>query len=359
MAGNDSLITFTRGVPPAEALPGDLVADCAATILREDPGVLLQYGSSLGYLPLRRWLAERHGVPVEQVLVSNGSLQIMGFLSRTLLAPGDVVFVESPSYDRAITIFRQHQARVVAVPLEADGVSIAALESALAAHKPKLFYVIPDFQNPSGATTSAAKRRRIVELARAHGFWIVEDVPYRQLRYYGEDEPTFLSLAPDRVLQFSSFSKTLSPGVRVGYVLGPADLLARLAKTAEDSYITPVLPTQGIVYEYCRRGLLDPNLARLRDLYRPRLQATLEALSAELPGAEWTRPEGGYFVGVTLPAGVRSSTVLAKAKEAGLVLTDGDGFFVEPPARAFVRIPFCSVSPSQIREGIARLARLL
>ncbi len=359
MPGQNEPITFTRGVPPVDALPGEAVAECAAAIIRADPGVLLQYGSSLGYLPLRKWLAERHGLAVEQVLVSNGSLQIMGFLSRALLAPGDVVVVESPTYDRAITVFRERQARVVGIPLEADGVALDALEEALARHQPKLFYVIGDFQNPTGATTSAAKRRRIAELASARGFWIAEDVPYRQLRYSGADQPTFPSLAPERVLQLSSFSKVLSPGLRAGYLLAPAEVVARVARAAEDTYITPVLPAQGIVYEFCRRGLLEPNVARLRDLYRPKLEATLRALAAELPEAEWMRPEGGFFVGVNLPPGITTARLLARAREAGLVLTDGDGFFVEPPARTFVRIPFCSVSPTQIAEGVARLARVV
>ncbi len=352
-------IAFTRGVPPVEAFPVEEIADCAARILRDDPSVLLQYGKSSGYEPLRRWLAEQHGVDVGQVFISNGSLQLMDFVAGAFLAPGDVAFVESPSYDRAILTFRRHQARVVGIPLEADGVSVEALESALATHKPKLFYIIGDFQNPAGVTTAAAKRRQIVELAERYGFWLVEDVPYRRLRYYGEDEPTFRSLAPGRVLQLSSFSKLLSPGMRAGYLVGPAEVVARVAKVAEDTYITPVLPTQGIVYEYCRRGLLERNVARLRDLYRPKLDAALRALAAELPEARWTQPQGGYFVGVTLPAGISSPDLLAKAKEANLVLTNGDGFFPEPPARAFVRIPFCSLSLAEIAEGIARLGKIV
>ena len=354
-----SSIAFTRGVPPAEAFPVEDLADCAAGAVRNDPSVVLQYGKSSGYLPLRKWLAEQHGLDVEQVFVGNGSLQLMDLVCGLLLAPGDAAFVESPSYDRAILTLRRHRANVVGIPLAPDGVNLEALEAAVATHRPKLFYIIGDFQNPSGVTTVAAKRRHIAALAEKHGFWIIEDVPYRRLRYYGEEEPTFLSLAPGRVLQMSSFSKLLSPGMRTGYLLGPAEVVGRLAKVAEDTYITPVLPTQGIVYEYCRRGLLEPNIARLRDLYRPKLEATLAALAAELPGAEWATPEGGYFVGVTLPAGIDTPTLLAKAGEAGLVLTNGDGFFVEPPSRAFVRIPFCSLSPDEVAAGVARLGKIV
>lgn len=351
-------ILFTRGVPPVEAFPVEEVADCAAAALRNDPNILLQYGKSAGYLPLRNLLADRHGLDVEQVLISNGSLQIMEFLSRALLSPGDVALVESPSYDRAILTFRQHQARVVGIPLEADGLDVDALARVAAEQKPKVLYVIADFQNPAGVTTSAEKRRRIAELAETHGFWIIEDVPYRALRYRGQEQPTILSFAPARTLQLSSFSKLLSPGMRVGYLLGPAEVVAKVAKVAEDTYITPVLPAQGIVHEYIRRGLLEKNVARLRDLYRPKLEATVSALERELPGAEWARPEGGYFVGVTIPAGLDNATLLARAQAENLVLTNGNGFFAEPQEWAFVRIPFCSVSTEEIGEGIARLGRI-
>ena len=359
MAASNRTITLTRGVPPAEALPGEQIAECAAAIIRQDPNVLLSYGNTMGYPPLRKLLAESHGVAVEQVLISNGSLQIMGFLAQAMLEHGDTVFVESPSYDRAVTILRGRGANIVGIPLKTDGLVVEALEEALARHKPKLLYVIPDFQNPAGATTSAAKRRRIVALAEQYDFWIAEDVPYRRLRYRGVDEPTFLSLAPARTLQLSSFSKLLSPGVRAGYVIGPASIIARLARTAEDTYITPSLPSQGLVYEYCRRGWLEPNIARLKALYQPRLEATLSTLAAELPTADFMRPEGGYFVGVNLPAGISNADLLARAKAESLVLTDGNGFFLDPPARTFVRIPFCGVSPDDIREGIARLATIV
>ncbi|MHB1415295.1 MAG: aminotransferase-like domain-containing protein [Chloroflexota bacterium] len=352
-------IAFTRGVPPVEAFPVAEVADCAATILRADPNILLQYGKAAGYLPLRQWLAQKHGLDVEQVFLSNGSLQLMEFLSSTLLSAGDTVFVESPSYDRAIITFRRHQAEVVGIPLEADGVDLDALEKAIARHKPRLFYIIPDFQNPAGVTMAAAKRRRVAELARQHGFWIVEDVPYRSLRYYGDDEPTLQSMAPDRTLQLSSFSKLLSPGMRTGYMLAPTEVVARVARIAEDTYITPALPTQGIIYEYCRRGLLDRNIAHLHDLYRPKLDATLRALASEVPEAQWAEPQGGYFVGVNMPGSLDRAALTARAKEQNLVLTDGDGFFVEPPAKTFVRIPFCSVSVGDIGEGIARLGKIV
>jgi len=351
-------ITFTRGVPPADSFPVDEVVECADTILRLDPAVLLQYGKSTGYQPLREWIAQANGRAVDDVLISNGSLQILDFIGTALLSDNDVVFVEAPTYDRAITTFRRHRARVVGIPLQNDGVDIAAFEQALRREVPRLVYIIADFQNPSGATTSATKRRRLVELAQEYDFWIIEDAPYRHLRYYGEPQPTLLSLGPQRVLQLSSFSKQISPGMRLGYVIAPAEIISRLARIAEDTYISPTMPSEGIVYEYCRRGYLERNLPRLLALYRPKLEATLASLRRELPEASFMTPEGGYFVGVNLPIAVSGKELAARAAKVSLVLTDGDGFFPEKPAQAFVRIPFCGITVPEIEEGVARLAQV-
>ncbi|HMA11691.1 MAG TPA: PLP-dependent aminotransferase family protein, partial [Steroidobacteraceae bacterium] len=197
-------INFTRGVPANESFPtADLLASTSAA-LAANADAMLQYGPSAGLAPLRAWLAEWQGVKPEQVLTGNGSLELVEFLCTALLKPGDVVFTESPSYDRAITLFRRHGLTVIGVPLEADGPNIEALSTLLAQHKPKLFYVIPDFQNPSGATCSGVKRRAIVELARKHDLLLLEDAPYRMLRYRGTQEPTLFSLAPERVLHMTS-----------------------------------------------------------------------------------------------------------------------------------------------------------
>lgn len=356
----DQVLNLTRGVPPAEVFPTEDLVDCARTILTQDAAVLLQYGRSPGYLPLRQWLAQRYGVGLEQVFLGNSSLEIFSFLTETLLGPGTRAFVESPSYDRAITLVRRARAELVGIPLEADGLDVDAFEAELKRGAPALVYLIADFQNPSGVTTSLEKRRRLAELAQRYGFWIAEDAPYRALRYWGKEVPTLWSLAPDRVLHMSSFSKVLAPGLRLGYVIGPAEMVASLARWAVDTYIGPVFPTQGIVYEYCRRGLLEPNIARLKEVYRPRLQATLEALEAHLPGATWMRPEGGFFVGVTLPKGADIGTLLPRAEQAGLKLSDGRGFFPNSAdGNRFLRIPFSSVAPEGLHQAIARLATLL
>jgi len=355
-----SIINFTRGMPPVEVFPAEDLIRCGEAALRRDPSVLLQYGRSPGYAPLREWLGQHYGAEPDQVFIGNSSLEIFSFIIQTLLPPGARTFVESPSYDRAITLLRRAGAQVVGIPVEEDGLDMTGLEEEVMQGPPALMYLVADFHNPTGTTTSLEKRRRLVALAEEHGFWIVEDAPYRALRYEGQDIPTLWSLAPQRVLHMSSFSKVLAPGLRLGYLVGSVEAIATLVKWAVDTYIGPVFPTQGMVYEYCRRGLLAPNIERLKGVYRPRLQATLSALEKHLPQAIWTRPEGGFFVGVTLPEGSDVASLLAQAGKAGLKLSDGRGFFPTPAdGNRFLRIPFCGVTPEEIEEGISRLARIL
>ena len=348
-------INFTRGVPANESFPIDEVIEAGAGALRERGAAMLQYGPSLGFQPLREWLAKWQKVPVERVLTGNGSLQLIEFLCLHLLKPGDVVFTESPTYDRTITLLRRHGARVVGIPLEADGPNVAALEKALSA-QPKLFYVIPDFQNPAGATCSGEKRRRLVELSERHGFLLVEDAPYRLLRYRGKEEPTLYELAPERTLHMSSFTKLIAPGVRTGFMLGEPGLMAKLAKVAEDTYISPGYVAQGITYEWCRRGRLPPQIERLKALYAPRLDACLSTIDRYMPDAVATRPDGGFFISLTLPEGIQTTAVRLEAAKRGLNLADGLAFFPEGGGERFLRLPFCALSPTEVDEGVRRLA---
>ena len=250
-------INFTRGVPAIESYPdrrsGAVRGHCARR-----PAATPCCSTALppACRALRNWLAEWQGVKPEQVLAGNGSLELIEFLCTALLKPGDVVFTEAPSYDRAITLFRRHGLTVVGVPLEADGPNIEALEKLLAQHTPKLFYVIPDFQNPSGATCSAEKRKRIAELAGQHDVLLLEDAPYRLLRYRGTQEPTLYSMAPQRTLHMTSFTKLIAPGVRLGFMMGDAAILAKIAKVAEDTYIAPGGFAHGVTLEWLKAGKL-------------------------------------------------------------------------------------------------------
>ena len=350
-------INFTRGVPANESFPLEDVAAAAIDALKARGPAMLQYGPSAGFQPLREWIAQWQGVSADRVLTGNGSLQIVEFLCLGLLKPGDVVFTENPTYDRTITMLRRHGMQVVGIPLEADGPNIAALEAAIAKQKPKAFYLIPDFQNPSGTTCSAEKRRRLADLAATHDFLMIEDAPYRPLRYRGREEPSVYSLAPERTLFMCSFTKLIAPGVRTGFMIGRPDLIQRLAKVAEDTYISPGYLAQGITFEWCQRGLLPPQIDRLKALYLPRLDACLAALDKHMPGAVDARPDGGFFISLTLPEGVLTSTVRADAAKRGLNLSDGLAFFPNGGGERFLRLPFCALTPAEIEEGVSRLAQ--
>jgi 2-aminoadipate transaminase len=317
---------------------------------------MLQYGPSRGFEPLRQWLAEWQRVDGDRVMTANGSLQLIEFLCLQMITPGDLVFTESPSYDRTLGLLRRHGARVVGIQMEPDGPNIDALESALKKGVPKFFYLIPDFQNPAGATCSGTKRRQIVELAGKYGVLLVEDAPYRLLRYRGAEEPTLYELAPDRTLHMSSFTKLIAPGVRTGFMLGDPAIIGTLAKVAEDTYISPGYVAQAITYEWCRRGLLPPQIERLKKLYAPRLDACLTGIERYMPDAQATKPDGGFFISLTLPEGVSTTAVRTQASAKGLNLADGLAFFPEGGGERFLRLPFCALTPAEIDDGVRRLS---
>ena len=349
-------INFTRGIPANESFPLADIAKASNAILESQGAGIMQYGPALGFAPFREWLAEWQGVEPSQVLTGNGSLELVEFLCRYMIQPGDAIFTESPTYDRAIGIFRRHKADVLGIPLESDGPNIEALESELKKRVPKFFYIIPDFQNPSGATCSGGKRRRVVELSLEYGFTILEDAPYRLLRYRGTAEPTLFSLAPDRVLHMSSFTKLIAPGVREGFMLGNAGTLANIAKVAEDTYISPGYFAHGVTYEWCRRGHLKAQIEKLKTLYGRRLDATLAALDKHMSDVQPTRPDGGFFLSITLPEGVRTADVRTAATKRNLNLADGMAFFPNGGGERFLRLPYCALTPAEIEEGIRRLA---
>ena len=349
-------INFTRGVPANESFPLGEIRDAAIAVLKDHGPAILQYGPAAGFGPLREWIAGWQNVAPDQVLTGNGSLELIEFLCRHMLKPGDTVFTESPTYDRSILMFRRHGAEVTGIPLENDGPDLDALEAALRKRVPKFLYIIADFQNPSGATCSRTKRQQIAALARLYGFLILEDAPYRMLRYHGAEEPTLYATAPDCTLHMSSFTKLIAPGVRVGFMVGDAARIAAVARIAEDTYISPGYFAHGVTWEWCRRGLLTPQVERLKTLYAPRLKACLDAVERTMPDAKLTRPEGGFFISLTLPEGTSTTEVRAAAAKRNLNLTDGLAFFPNGGGERFLRLPFCALTPTQIEEGIRRLA---
>jgi len=358
MAGDT--ISFARGAPSADILPRDAVRDAAAIALAEDWEKALSYGTGIGHPGLCEWIAQRHGdVDPGQVMVANGSLEAGAMLFEHLLGPGDRVVVEQPTYDRTLLMLQQLGVELVPVGLEDDGLDMAAFEAALAAGPIKLVHVIPNFHNPAGCTLSAEKRVRLVELAAEHGFWIFEDDPYRELPFEGEALETMLSIdKADRVVHASSFSKTVSPGVRVGYLAGPAGEIAKLAKKANETYISPNMLAESVVLELCRSGGLDKNIDFVKGALRDRRDALVGALREQIPEAEFVVPGGGYFLWLDLTEGTDTSALLAEAKGEGVAFVAGPDFMIEGGTNS-LRLSFASVPPERIPEGVARIARAL
>jgi len=353
-------ISFARGAPSADILPRDAVHDAAAIALEQDWERALSYGTGIGHPQLCQWVAERHGgLDAGQVMIANGSLEAGWMLFEQLLAPGDRVVVEQPTYDRTLLMLQRLGVELVPVPLEADGLDVAALEAALAEGPIKLAHVIPNFHNPAGCTLSAEKRARLVELAGEHGFWIFEDDPYRELPFEGEALETMLALdSADRVIHASSFSKTVSPGVRVGYLAGPAEQIGKLAKRANETYISPNMLAEAVVLELCRSGGLDANIEFVKGALRDRRDALVEALREQIPEAQFVVPGGGYFLWLDLAEGADTVALLAEAKGEGVAFVAGPDFMIEGGANS-LRLSFASVPPERIPEGVSRIARAL
>jgi DNA-binding transcriptional MocR family regulator len=353
-------ISFARGAPSADILPRDAVAEAAARALAEDWERALSYGTGTGHPGLCQWVAERHGdLDAGQVMIANGSLEAGWMLFEHLLEPGDRVVVEQPTYDRTLLMLQRLGVELVPVALQADGLDLEAFEAALEQGPIKLAHVIPNFHNPAGCTLSAAKRTRLVELAAEHGFWIFEDDPYRELPFAGAALESMLSLdGAGMVIHASSFSKTVSPGVRVGYLAGPGAEIAALAKRANETYISPNMLAEAVVLELCRSGALDSNIEFVKGALRDRRDALVAALREQLPEAEFVVPEGGYFLWLDLAEGADTPALLAEAKGEGVAFVAGPDFMIEGGGDS-LRLSFASVPPGRIAEGVGRIARAL
>jgi DNA-binding transcriptional MocR family regulator len=351
-------ISFARGAPSLDIVDVEGLRDAALRAFESDPAGTTAYGTSVGYPRLRSWIADRHGVEPERVLVTNGSMQADAFLFEHLVRPGDEVIVERPSYDRTLLSLRQRGARLHDIELQPDGIDIHALERLLeggAGARPRLAHIIPNFQNPAGYTLSLPKRQALLELAAEHGFLIFEDDPYVELRFSGEPLPTMLSMDRDRVIYASSFSKTVCPGIRVGYLVGPPDEIGAIAQLATNTYISPNMVAQSIVYEFCASGSIDRSIEIVKRALAERAETLANALRRELPEAEFVVPQGGYFMWVTLPRGSDVHALHHAAAERGVAFVKGSDFLLEGGENT-LRLAFSGVTPEQIETGVARLA---
>jgi 2-aminoadipate transaminase len=371
-----STISFARGAPSLDIVDVDGLKDAAVRAFESDPAGTTAYGTSIGYPRLRAWIADRHGIEPERVLVTNGSMQADAFLFELLVKAGDEVIVERPTYDRTLLSLQTRGAKLHTVELLPDGIDTEALSallhgdgdtgggsgnppgSASGGAKPKLAHIIPNFQNPAGYTLSLAKREALVSLAAKHDFLIFEDDPYVDLRFSGEVLPRMLELDPERVVYASSFSKTVCPGVRVGYLVGPAREIAQIAKLATNTYISPSMVSESIVYEFCASGAIERSIENVRTALAKRAKTLAEALRREIPEAQFVEPEGGYFMWVTLPEGTDVARLFELAGELGVAFVKGTDFLIGGGENT-LRLAYSGVTPEQIDEGVGRLAAAL
>ena len=296
----------------------------------------------------------------DELLLTSGAIEALELIGKTFLDRGDTVVVEAPTYLGALMAFRGFEANIVTVPVDENGLDVDELEHVLANRpRPKLLYTIPDHQNPAGVTLAAERRARLVEVARAHGFLVVEDVAYRELAF-DASPPTLWSLSPDVVVQAGTTSKTFFPGVRLGWANAPAEISQRLVSAKQNTDQCAGALGQRLVEEYVRRGWIDEQLAGSRELYRRKSETLLAALERHMPdGASWTRPHGGFFSWLSLPDGVDSTTLAARAAEQGVGIVPGTLFYPDGRGEDRVRLSFSMVDESRIDEGVERLASLV
>ena len=376
LAQKRDVISFAPGYPAAETFPWSEFQEIARELLGGGDAHVLQYGPTRGYRPLLEAIAGimgNRGAPTapERLLVTTGSQQGLDLIARVLVDPGDVVLVELPTYTGAITAFRNVQAQMVGVPQEDDGIDLAALDSIHAdlvaqGRRVRFLYVVPNFQNPTGLLIGREKRRALLEWAERRNLLIVEDDPYRDLYFEdsaGEEDvrPIKADDAGGRVVYLSSFSKTLAPGYRVAWIDAPAPLAAKLEMAKQATDLLTGAFDQRIVYEACRRGVLDRQLPMLRAHYQQKRDVMVAALKKELGSqVTWPDPRGGFFLWATLPASIDSDAMVPRAVEHGVIYVSGDAFFVDSDAARqganIIRLSFSAPTPSRIEEGVKRLA---
>jgi 2-aminoadipate transaminase len=380
-AGPPGTISFIYGLPDPATFPAQDLRRAADEVLQERPEVALQYGPEQGYGPLidyvRDKLAREEDLTLRrpQIMLSGGSAQALDHLCTLFTKPGDIVLVEAPTYHETLQLFRDHRLQPLQIPTDDDGLLVEALARGLEAlarrgERARLLYTIPNFQNPSGITLAADRRQPVLELAERYDLLVLEDDVYRDLAYGGDVPPSLFALdvresqsndGGRRVLRIGSFSKILSPGVRLGWLLGPPGLVERLVGSGLRCMGGGVNPlVANILAAYCQKGLLEPHISGLCRVYRERRDAMLAALEAHMPAdVTWTRPGGGFFVWLTLPEPLRAPEIAARARKAKLLIPVGDPFFAQEPTGQHLRLAFSYVTPEKIRDGTETLAQVL
>jgi 2-aminoadipate transaminase len=358
------MISFAGGLPSSDALPVARIAEVTHQILRTDAVGALQYGPSEGYAPLRDAIAERLSrngslVCSSQVLITTGSQQALDLLGRVLIDEGSTVLVETPTYLGAVQAFSQYEPQFTQIASDDQGL-IPELLSPSQVSKARLLYAQPNFQNPTGRRLTLSRREALAQLSIDKGLLVVEDDPYGELVYEGDPLPSIHSMAPDATVYLGSFSKVLAPGLRVGYLVAPDELMTKLLQAKQASDLHTAGLTQRIAYRAFSEGFLDSYLLELKAIYAQRCAVMLESLQTHMPADVcWSRPEGGMFLWVTLPAHINASSLFAAAMQAGVAFVPGSAFYATLPQHNTLRLSFTSSTPTQIRRGIGILSSLI
>lgn len=357
------VISFAGGLPAPVTFPVDEMRAAMTQVLAGNGREALQYSTTEGYAPLREWIARRCSTPeapvdADQVLIVSGSQQGLDLLSKALVDAGDTVLVETPTYLGALQAFSLFGPKFIPVAADEDGLLPESMDESM--RGAKFLYCLPNFQNPTGRLLPEARRRQLAQRARELDLLILEDDPYGALSYDGETPPSIRSLAPERTVYMGSFSKVLAPGLRIGYVIAPPALRAKLVQAKQATDLHTATLSQMAVYEVIKDGFLDTHIPTIRALYRDQCQAMIEALERHMPqGVRWNRPRGGMFLWAELPRGMDASKVLAKAVEQKVAFVPGAPFFAADPEIESLRLAFVTVPPPRIEEGVERLAAVI
>ncbi len=357
------IISFAGGLPSPATFPVDEMKVAFDKVLTNSGKVALQYGPTDGYLPLRQWIADSlsaNGVKIvpEQVLMTSGSQQALDLLGKVLIDEGSRVLVETPSYLGALQAFSVYRPEFVSVDTDEHGLVPESLDKV--AQGARLLYALPNFQNPTGRTLSLERRHQLVETCARLGLPLIEDDPYGALSYKGAPLPKMVAMNPDGVIYMGSFSKVLTPGIRLGYVVAPLPLVRRLelAKQAADLHTSQL--TQMVVHEVIKDGFLDRHIPQIRTLYGDQCQCMLDAMAQHFPASvSWTKPEGGMFIWVTLPKHINAMALLDEAIASKVAFVPGSPFYANAPETNTLRLSFVTVSPERIRTGIEILGKLI
>jgi 2-aminoadipate transaminase len=370
MTRRPDIISFGGGLPDPETFPVEDLEDISCQLLRDKGAIALQYGPTEGEVPLRqeiaKWMSREKATKPENILITVGSQQGLDIISKVFLDPHDIVVVELPTYVGGLQAFNAYRARMIGVPQDDEGMRMDLLEKTLAKlakrnKKPKFIYVVPDFQNPSGVTMSLERRKKLLALAYQYEVPIVEDSPYRDLRFVGKPIPAIYSLDfENHVIVLGTFSKLLCPGLRLAWIMAPAEWTDRMIVAKQSMDLCSPTYTQLIVAEYLKRGLLPKQIENIRKLYGRKLEIMLNALKKYMPkGVKWSKPKGGLFLWIELPKRMSANDLFPKAIENGVAYVVGSAFHCDGAGQNTMRINFSYPSEQQILEGIQRLAEML